>query len=337
MHVLDSGHAEAVLDLAADDIWAPHRYLRIFGTDVGGAAQQAAVSRAIKARGMHLVAVDADQTVGYIGVERNDDLSEHFEIPIFEIGPVLTHPDGDRRVIAGPLVEAAVEQVDLQRSSDRSLVMMRIGADDVDLQSSSQVVGFAVRDILLTFINDLARAHRNPVVPESYPHISIVELDGRTDWLTADDMDRLRIGAGYFIHDHYHRDPLLDDERCQKLYLRQLERSIAGEGADVAVVHRQEEAILGVGFWRKNQDLAALGVLLADGSFGLRLSGGPPGVVSDEFSSYVCNRPVVDNRLLEWSTQVTNFSQVNMATRERSIRLCRSSMALHLWRGGMVV
>ncbi|WP_421121241.1 GNAT family N-acetyltransferase [Aquihabitans daechungensis] len=329
VHLLAAEHRPAVLELASDPTWAVHNYLRIFGSDAAGVEQRDRVERSLGC-GAHLVAVAGGQVVGFVGWQRNEDLSHHFDVAVHETGPLLVHPASDRHQVASMLLAAVRDDV---AARGGGLVVHRSDAQDATALAAAQDQGFAVRDVLLTFINDLERSGRNAGVPDSFPHIEVVELDGRTDWLTDDDVTRLRVGAQYLVHDHYHRDPLLDDDRCDQLYLRLLDRSIAGEGADVAVVYRHTGALLGVGFWRTNRALEALGVSLADGSFGLRLPGGPPEVVSDEFSSFICNRPIVGNRILEWSTHATNLSQVNMTTRERSIRLCRSAVTLHCWTG----
>ena len=77
-------------------------------------------------------------------------------------------------------------------------------------------------------------------------------------------------------------------------------------------------------------DLDPFGVSIVGSSFGFRVEGAPPGNLT-AVAEHVCNRPIVDNRLLEWSTQATNYSMVNMLCRQPSIRLCRTTQVLHRW------
>jgi hypothetical protein len=310
--------------LAEIDPFAPLRYLSLFGSPVAGEVQAMAVQRV--AREGHLVAAEVSgSVVGVAGATDIAYLSEHFGVPIRHIGPLLTAPEADRFEVATDLVSNVVREPD---GGVPRCDIWRIEADDLAAMRAAIATGFVPFETTLSWVNDLERVHLNPV-RESWPQIEVVRI-GIDPLPSQESLAGLRGGGALIAGDHYHNDPRLDPGLAASLYERWLDRGLAGDGSDVAVLRYHEGSLIGIGLWTRWRDLEPLGVSMLGNGFGFRAGWAPPGTTQD-FSAIVCNRPLLDNRLLEWSTQSTNYPMANMISREPSIRLCRTSHVLHRW------
>lgn len=320
--------ADADLDhvaaLAEADPFAPLRYLQLFGISVGGLVQRDAVGDLAAAGHLRVV----PGVVGAVGALPVPYLSEHFGVPFRHTGPVLTGPDATRserfdRALA--LIGAVVAE---PHEGEPRLDVLRLEADDLAGLHAAQQVGFRLLETTLTWVNDLERIHLNPPRAD-WPDIEVVRL-GIDPRPSEETLSGLRGGGALIGGDHYHHDERLDPVLAASLYERWLDRGLEGDGSDVAVLRFHEGALIGIGLWTRWRHLERYGVAMLGNGFGFRAGWAPPGTTQD-FSAIVCNRPLLDNRLLEWSTQSTNYPMANMISREPSIRLCRTSHVLHRW------
>ncbi|WP_426574203.1 hypothetical protein [Aquihabitans sp. McL0605] len=311
--------------LARADDFAPLRYLAMFGSPVGGELAALAAQRV--QRSGHLVVTGATAITGAAGVAEVPYLAEHFGVPFRHIGPVVTaDPEpGLRAPIVSELLAEIVAEPD---GGVPRLDVLRVEADDLGCYHAAIANGFLPYETTLTWVNDLERVHLNPP-KTSWPDIEVMRI-GIDEAPSEDALAGLRGGGALIAGDHYHNDPRLDSARAASLYERWLDRGLKGDGSDVAVLRYHEGALIGIGLWTKWRDLEPFGVSMVGNGFGFRAGWAPPGTTQD-FSSIVCNRPLLDNRLLEWSTQATNYPMANMISREPSIRLCRTSHVLHRW------
>jgi hypothetical protein len=315
-----------VLAIAEEAAFAPLRYLAVFGHgDVVGPEQRDRTGRQLTGPGTHLILEDDGVIRGEITVHAVDDLTEHFGRTFYDVGPVLAPAATpiERGTIASRLLSAAIEvAVD-------GVSVLRVESDDRATLRAAEDLGFRIMETSLTYVNDLGRADRN-LDPES-PDIALHHL-GIDAPIPNEAFDEVRVGADQLTEDHYHADPRLPDALCNALYRRLLERGLRGEGADALVLRMHEDRIIGLGIWRHWKHLDPYGVSMAGNGFGFRAFYAAPG--SDRFTAFVCNNSLTGNRLLEWTTQSTNFPMVNMICSQRSIRLCRSSYVLHRWSDG---
>jgi hypothetical protein len=313
--------------LAEADPHAPLRYLSLFGSPVAGAARRLEVEGHVDAE-RTLIAEEDRTIVGALGVRDVPYLTEHFGVPFRTIGPLVIDParhGADRGAIVEELLDAVVADDD---GGVARVDVLRIEGDDVAGHHAALAAGFLPMETSLTWVNDLERAHLNPPRTE-WPSIRL-HRPGIDPPLSEDQLAGVRGGGALVKDDHYHNDDRLDPERADALYERWLERGLAGEVSDVAVLHHVEGQLVGLGLWRRWRELEPLGVSALGNGFGFRSAWAPAGTTHG-FSSIVCNRPLLDNRLLEWTTQSTNYAMANMIAREPSIRLCRSSHVFHRW------
>lgn len=321
-----AGDLAQVTSLAARSPYAPLRYMRLFGFDVANQELEDRVVTELGTAGAHLVAERDGEVVGAVTCSEVVDLSTHFSVPVFEIGAVLGGESTEVRAeVSGALLDGLRERV---ADAGTAMVMLRVETDDAACLGAAEDVGFRVMETSLTWVNDLERRHLNE--PVSGGHVvEVIELRGGDTAKLAP----LAVGADSVMRlDHYHVDPRLPDDLCDSLYRRRFERAMAGVLADVAVVSYQDGEVAGAGFWRRWTELERYGIEMAGAGYGFRVPGMAPGT-TEAFTSLVCNEPICGNRFLEWTTQATNFPQVNMTARQRSIRLVRSSHVLHLWTG----
>lgn len=323
-----AGDREVVSSLAESGAHAAMRHLALFGHEIAGAEQRDRVVERFGRAPVELTAVDGG-VVGYLAAWEVVDLSDHFGVRVMEVGPLITGDDPrSRRPIARALADALVERV---RSDAPVMLMWRIESDDLATLHSAEDVGFRCMETSLTWVNDLERAHLND--PVSTDGLLLLDLtDGAAQ--DSDLFEPLRAGARMVMSlDHYHADPRLPDDLCDALYERRFERALRGEGADVAVIRLVDGEVFGAGFWRAARELEPYGVELAGSGYGFRVPGRAAGM-SEGFTSFVCNNSLTGNRLMDWTTQATNYPQVNMTSRQRSIRMVRSSYMLHGWVDG---
>lgn len=318
----------AVLDLAARGEFAPLRYLELFGHDVAANEQRDRVERTLHGPGVHRVLEDGGSLLGQASAVPVDDLSDHFDLPFHQIETPLTDSgiDLDRSTAVRLLLD---ELCDAVTGEQPGVVMLRLEADDLAAVLGAEDAGFRVRETTVTYVNDLERASHTPAAPLSAA-VSLHRFD--RDGLPPEAaLASIRGQASQVTQDHYHADPRLPDERCDALYERLLDRALRGEGADCIVMRTGDDGrVQGFGTWRRWSWLERYGVSMAGSSFGFRAPGAPAGLLH-EIAAFVCSTSITDNRLLEWSTQATNFAMVNMMCRQPSIRFCRSSYLLHRW------
>lgn len=321
-------HRDAVIALAGDPRWSPLRYLALFGHDVGGAEQADRVRSLLGQDGWHLVALDGAQVVGQVSAVPVDDLTEHFGVPFVEVGPLLTIADQEvhRRQVVRSLLSALRDTIG---GDPAALCFVRVEADDHEAVAAAEDAGYRLRETTLTYVNDLARRDRNLVLPRPDGGIRVHRF-GTDDRLPSAAFDVARSHPAPVTVGHYHADPRLSDDRCDALYRRVLRRVLDGVGADVLVMQFVDEELVGFGSWRNWDRLRPYGVAMVGSSFGFRMPGAPMGLLG-EVGAYVCNEPLTENRLLEWSTQAPNYPMINMLSRQQSIRLCRVSQVLHGW------
>lgn len=322
------GDRDVISALAESGAYAALRHLALFGHEIAGVEQRDRVLARFGGSAVELVAADG-AVGGYLAAWEVDDLSEHFGVRVVEVGPLIA---GDDRVgrcrIAQALAGALMERVS---GDGPAMVMWRVESDDLASLHAAEGVGFRCMETSLTWVNDLERAHLND--PVSTEGLVLLDL---TDGAAQDSelFEPLRAGARMVMSlDHYHADPRLSDDRCDALYERRFERALRGEGADVAVIRLVDGEVFGAGFWRAARELEQYGVELAGSGYGFRVPGRAAGM-SEGFTSFVCNNSLTGNRLMDWTTQATNFPQVNMTSRQRSIRMVRSSYMLHGWVDG---
>jgi hypothetical protein len=328
---VEPGDRASLLAVAADGEFAPLRYLAMFGHDVAGQEQRDRAERILDAPGAHLVREVDAQVVGQASASPVPDLSEHFGLPFHEVGPLLT-PLGadDRSTTVKELLDALVRDVADQAPG---VVMLRLETDDLAGLLGAEEAGFRLRETTVTYVNDLERASRNPTV-EMGDAVRLHRF-GVDEPLPESTFTGIRGQASQVTQDHYHADPRLPDERCDALYERVLDRGLRGEGSDCIVMRIGDDGRLqGFGTWRHWSELDRYGVSMAGSSFGFRAPGAPAGFLH-EVAAFVCATSITGNRLLEWSTQATNFPMVNMMCRQPSIRFCRSSYVLHRWTDGV--
>ncbi len=319
---VEPGDLPALLELAGSAPYAPLRYLALFGhPDVAEADQRDRTASRLAGPGQHLLLEDGGRVRGQVSVVPVDDLTGHFGTPFWDVGPVVSDPPGgpERLDVATRLLRAAVD-------GPEGLLVLRVEGDDRATLLAAQECGFRVMENSLTYVNDLDRAAKNPD-PES-PDIELHRI-GIDPPIPSEAFDEVRVGADQLTEDHYHADPRLPDDLCNALYRRLLDRGLAGEGADALILRMHEDRIIGLGIWRHWSHLERHGVSIAGNGFGFRAFYAPPG--SDRFTAFICNNSLTGNRLLEWTTQSTNYPMVNMICSQRSIRLCRSSYVLHRW------
>jgi len=224
--------------------------------------------------------------------------------------------------VVGRLLDALREEL----AGVGGFVMLRIEADDRAGLAGAAAAGFEVFETSLSFVNDVERSHLNP--PFDPTGMRIHRFD---DGPLPDEVRSVMHEAPVrVLDDHYHADPRLDDDRCDALYVRLRDRVVEGIGADVVVYHEAEGTVTGFGTFKRAADVEPYGVALLDGAIGFQFPSAPPGQ-SNASAAFMCSRPLLDNRLVEWGTQVTNYRMVNMLAGRRSLRLCRSSYVLHGW------
>ncbi|MFN7150749.1 MAG: hypothetical protein ACK4V6_14890 [Microthrixaceae bacterium] len=317
---------EMVSSLAESGAYAAMRHLALFGHEIAGAEQRDRVLERFGGASVELVVADGAPT-GYLAAWEVMDLSDHFGVGVMEVGPLITGGDDrvGRRGVARALARALVDRV---RTDEPVMLMWRIESDDLAALHSAEDVGFRCMETSLSWVNDLQRSHLND--PVSTEGLVLLDLtDGAAQ--SSDFFEPLRAGARMVMTlDHYHADPRLPDDLCDALYERRFERALRGEGADVAVIRLVDGEVFGAGFWRAERKLERYGVELAGSGYGFRVPGRAAGM-SEGFTSFVCNNSLTGNRLMDWTTQATNFPQVNMTSRQRSIRMVRSSYMLHGW------
>lgn len=330
MRELRGDDVQAVLALAARPQLAPLRYLRLFGHDIGGQEQHDRVARALKGDGTHLVLETDGRVAAQASIAEVRDLTDHFDVPFHEVGPVLVDPRSPvpRALAAQLLLEALVDSV---AGTPPGVVMLRLESDDGDGLLGAEEAGFRIRETSLTYVNDLERRHRNGPVDLGDTIRVHRFADGGP--LEREFIDRVKGDASRVAMDHYHADPRLPDAACDALYERLLERLLHGVGSDVLIMRIHEGEPAGMGTWRHWSEAEPYGVSMAGSSFGFRIGSAPPGLLN-EVTDYVCNESITGNRLLEWSTQAANLPMANMIARPNSIRLCRTSHVLHRWTDG---
>ncbi|MEZ5138982.1 MAG: hypothetical protein R2711_09530 [Acidimicrobiales bacterium] len=316
-----NGSVDDVLGLADRDPHAPLRPLARFGHDIARAHRVDHLAAALGAGAETLAVRDGGDLVGAVVHRSVPDLTEHFEQPVHEVVALLSEPDGDRRRLAHVGLDALRDLLAVP-----TLVLLRLEGDDLEAAAGASAVGYRLRETSLSFVNDLARRDLNP--PRSDADVRVHRFaDGP---LPDEVRAAVRRGRTSFVDDHYHADPRLDRARCDDLYDRVRDRVVEGIGADVLVSRHLDGHMVGFGTWRRARELEPYGVAMVDNAFGFRLPGAPAGNLS-EVGAYVCDEPLLENRLLEWSTQATNYPMVNMLCRRPSIRLCRTTQVLHGW------
>jgi hypothetical protein len=328
IHVADANDHRSIVRLAEGDAHAPLRYLDLFKHPIAQQELADRVARHLEEPGAHLVAVEGGSTVGAVTVRPIPDLVTMFDVPVHEVVAVLTAEGHgpDRTRIGRRLLEAGLEAV---APEGAGLVLLRLEADDAEALLAAEGAGFRIRESTITFVNDLDRRDRNPPPPEQDIRLHRFSEDGP---LTEELRSHLRSQQFQLVDDHYHADPRLPDERCDALYARVFDRALAGEGADALVMRFVDDEIASMGTWKHWSNLEAYGVSMAGSSFGFRADTAPPGNIG--VTSFACNETITGNRLLEWSTQATNFAIVNMVIRLPSMRHVRTSYMLHAWTDG---
>jgi len=318
------------LEVAARGEFAPLRYLAMFGHEVAGLEQRDRVDQILGGPGVHLLADEGSTWRGQASATPVDDLSDHFGVPFHEVGPLLTPVgDADRATTVRRLLDGLCEAV---TGPEPGVMMLRLESDDLAGLLGAEEAGFRLRETTLTYVNDLDRASRNP--PTELRDAVRLHRFGVDEPLPESTFEGIRGQASQVTQDHYHADPRLPDERCDALYERVLDRGLRGEGSDCIVMRIGDDGRLqGFGTWRHWSELDRYGVSMAGSAFGFRAPGASAGL-QYEVAAFVCNESITGNRLLEWSTQATNYAMVNMMSRRPSIRLCRSSYVLHRWTAG---
>ena len=321
----------SVLDLAAAGDFAPLRYLATFGLDVAGPEQRDRVGRILDGPGEHVVLADGATLFGQASATPVDDLSDHFGVPFHQVGPLLS--TGSDPSVRSATVRALLDGLcEAVSGAEPALLMLRIEADDLGAMLGAEDAGFRLRETSVTYVNDLERSGRNTATDLG----DAVRLHrfGVDEPLPESTFEGIRGRASQVTQDHYHADPRLPDELCDALYERVLDRGLRGEGSDCIVMRvGDDDRLQGFGTWRHWSELERYGVSMAGSAFGFRAPGAPAGFLH-EVAAFVCSTPITGNRLLEWSTQATNFPMVNMMCRQPSIRFCRSSYVLHRWTEG---
>ena len=318
-----SGDRSAIIELAGSDAYAPLRYLRLFGHPIDQREQQDRVARQIDGEGVHLVVERRGVVCGQVTARPIQDLTDIFEVPVHDVGPVLVAPDHPRTEVAALLLAAVRSSV---REAEPGFLLLRLEGDDYDAMLAAEATGFRLRETTLTFVNDLARRGRNPPPPDHDIRLHRFDIDGP---LADEQYAMLRSQRFQLIDDHYHADPRLPNDRCDALYARVFDRTLRGESADALVIRYVDDRVASMGTWRHWQHLAEYGVSMAGSPFGFRSEDAPPGNIG--VTSFACNESITGNDLLEWSTQATNFAIVNMVSRLPSLRHCRTSYMFHGW------
>lgn len=324
----EDGDLERLTRFAEADPFAPLAYLALFGHPIGGDRQRDAIEAAHRAGQVLVIEGAGRATVGAIATVPNPYLSSHFGVPISHLGTLLVDPAVDRTTRTEITAEALAAAAP---TGSAELQVLRVEAGDLATLGAATVGGFCLLETTLTWVNDLERIHLN-IPGRSWPDIEVIRL-GLDELPAETQLAGLRGGGALIRGDHYHSDPRLDPDRADRLYERWLDRGLRGDGSDVAILGHHEGALDSIGLWRRWRELEPYGVSMLGNGFGFRASWAPPGATRN-FSAVVCNLPLLDNRLLEWSTQATNSTMANMISREASIRLCRTSYVLHRWSDG---
>jgi hypothetical protein len=297
----------------------------MFDLPIAAREQRDRVARQLESPGLHLVAVDGGEVVGQLSLRPVDDLSTLLGVPVHDVGPVVTAPEAgpERTSVAERLLVAGREAV---AGDVAGLLLLRLEADDHEGLLAAEAAGFRLRETTLTFVNDLERRDRNPPPPDQDIRLHRFAVDGP---LTDEAYAELRRQQFQLSDDHYHADPRLPNELCDAIYDRVFERTLRGGGADALVMRFVDGQFASMGTWLHLDHLEQYGVSIAGSPFGFRAQDAPPGNLG--VTSFVCNESITGNRLLEWTTQATNFAIVNMVIRLPSLRLCRTSYMLHCW------
>lgn len=313
---------DRLVELAEVDAFAPLRWLDRFGEPMSARHRCAQVTEALRSRPSPLVLRHAGEVLGALMWREVPDLAEHFDVSVREMVALLVAPGADRRAAVTELLEA----LGGVPGGGDGFVMLRVEADDIAGLSAATESGFELFETSLSFVNDLERRHLNPPFDPTGMRVHRFADGPLPDQLRA----LLHSAPTRMVDDHYHADPRLDTERCDALYDRVRDRVIEGIGADVLVYHELDGTVTGFGTFRRATDVEPYGIALLNGSIGFQFPGAPPGQ-SDASAAFMCNEPLLDNRLVEWGTQATNYRMVNMLGGRRSLRLCRASYVLHRW------
>jgi hypothetical protein len=314
--------AESVLELAARDPFRPRRWLDRYSDQLSLVLRSEQVGAVLRDGPPPLVASDGGDVAGALVWRPIPDLADFFEVPVHEVFALLVEPEADRRAVAASLLGALRGEL----GGGRGLVMFRIEADDVAGLGGATDAGFRVLETSIAFVNDYERRHLNP--PYDPAGMGIHSFD---DGPLPDEMHAAlsRAPTG-IVNDHYHADPRLDDARCDALYDRMRDRVLQGIGADVLIYRRFDGIYHGYGTFKRATGVAAHGITLLDGALGYKLPGpsvGPIGATGN----YICNVPLLDSRLLQWDTQLTNYAVTNMLLGPRSLKLAHATHMLHCW------
>lgn len=314
--------SEMLATLACSAPFAPLRWLDRFAESVSIRHRSDHVAAALRSDPSPLTLRDGDDLVGALLWRGIPDLEDHFDVSVHEVTSLLVAPDADRQVVIAALLDGLREVT----NGDHGFVMLRIEADDIVGLCAATRAGFELRETSLSFVNDLERRHLN--LPYDPSGMQVHRFD---DGPLPDALRSIfRAFPTRLVGDHYHADPRLDPLRCDALYDRLRDRVVDGIGADVLVYHEDDGDVTGFGTFKRAADVEPYGVSLLNGAIGFQRPGAPRGQ-SNTSASFMCGENLLNNRLIEWGTQATNFRMVNMLGGHRSVRLCRASHVLHCW------
>ena len=307
--------------------YAPERYLRHYGYDIASRELQRSFGDAAARPGSVLVAVEGDLAMAV--VVPNAYLSQHFDVPIAHVLPIVSAVSDDRSELVRTALRRAAREA---HAEGLELLIHRVEADDVEGVQGAAQAGMRLLETSTTWVNDANKAEHQ--VTYAGDCSFTVHYNGDVpDWSKGELDAILGLGSRLrLVGDHYHTDRRLSDSRADDLFSEWARRSLFGELGEVLVCVWREGVVVGFGGWQLWSHF--------DERYGLRILGDGFGYVLPDAAVRSCSRGIADAvgnvmhldcQLLEWTTQATNAPMTNVLAARKSLRYCKAAHVFHGW------